>query len=133
MIGKAFTLLETVLDRVIPDKNARAKAKEALLELDKRGDLELLIGQLEINKAEAAHKSLFVAGWRPAVGWICAVSLGYNYVLYPVMQFGVALAMPEPPVLPAVDLAGMMPVLLGMLGLAGYRTIEKRSNVAREE
>ncbi len=133
MIGQALSILTPLLDRVIPDKNARAEAEELLQQMDKRGELDLLVGQLEINKAEAAHKSLFVAGWRPAVGWICAVSLGYNYVLYPVMQFGVALAMPEPPVLPAVDLAGMMPVLLGMLGLAGYRTIEKRSKVAREE
>lgn len=132
MIDKAFSLLDTVLGRILPDKNARAEAREALQKLRDEGELALLVGQMEINKVEAAHKSLFVAGWRPFVGWTCAGSLAYNYVIYPILQFAVVLTMAEPPALPAVEMAGMMPVLLGMLGLAGYRTIEKRDQVARE-
>ena len=133
MISKALSLLDTVLDRVIPDKNARAEAKEQLDLLKSTGELDLLVGQLEVNKVEAAHKSMFVAGWRPAVGWICATALGYNFVIYPVMKFAVVVSMATPPELPVMDTSELMTLLLGMLGLAGYRTYEKRQGVSREQ
>ena len=133
MISKALNLLDTVLDRVIPDKNARAEAKEQLDLLKSTGELDLLVGQLEVNKVEAAHKSMFVAGWRPAVGWICATALGYNFVIYPVMKFAVVVSMAAPPELPVMDTSELMTLLLGMLGLAGYRTYEKRQGVSREQ
>lgn len=132
MIKAALGMLDTVLDRVIPDRNERARAKEMLATLEQNGELQLLLGQLEVNKAEAIHKSLFVAGWRPAVGWICATALGYNFVLYPIMKFTVAVSMATPPDLPMMHVSELMTLLLGMLGLVGSRTVEKRSGVSRE-
>ena len=126
-------MLDLVLARIIPDKNERAKAKEALAVMQTTGELELLAGQLEVNKVEAAHKSLLVAGWRPMVGWICAAALGYNYVIYQVLKTVVALSMESPPELPVMDTGELMPLLLGLLGLAGYRTYEKRTGVSREQ
>lgn len=133
MIKPILSMLDLVLARIIPDKNERAKAKEALAVMQTTGELELLAGQLEVNKVEAAHKSLLVAGWRPMVGWICAAALGYNYVIYQVLKTVVALSMESPPELPVMDTGELMPLLLGLLGLAGYRTYEKRTGVSREQ
>jgi hypothetical protein len=84
-----------------------------------------LKGQLEINKMEAAHKSLFVAGWRPAIGWICAVGLLYNTIVANVL--GIWMEVPE------VDTTLLVPVMMGMLGLGAMRSYEKVNSVAREK
>lgn len=131
MITEIFSIGDKILDRVIPDKNARAAAKEELEKLDQRGELNLLLGQLEINKKEAEHKSIFVAGWRPAVGWVCVIILVYNYIIYPTALFFTTVSMDSPPNLLSLDATGIMPVILGMLGLSGYRSFEKTKNVAR--
>jgi len=111
-----------VLDRVIPDKNARAVAQEALETMDKNGDLELLKGQLEVNKVEAAHKSIFVAGWRPFVGWTCGLALFHHFLVTPILGIWF--------IIPAVEIVAIYPVLMGILGL---RTYEKKAAIAREK
>ena len=125
MIGALSDGISTVLDKFIPDA-------------DKRLEAEQLIGkqiadnankQLEVAKVEAAHKSVFVAGWRPAVGWVCASAFAANFVLIPLARsfaplFGVEL--PEV----TLDLGEMLPVLLGMLGLGGMRSWEKKQGVS---
>lgn len=131
LLGSALTVFDKVLDRVIPDNNARSQAKEALATLDKSGELSLLLGQLEVNKTEAAHPSIFVSGWRPFIGWTCGAGLAYNFILYPILKFIVVITMDIPPVLPVLESGELMTLLLGMLGLAGYRTYEKKSEVAR--
>jgi hypothetical protein len=83
------------------------------------------MGQLEVNKVEAAHKSIFVAGWRPAVGWICGLGLAYNVLAYPIME--VWFTMPE------VNTALLETTLYGMLGLGAMRSFEKMKGVAREK
>ena len=124
-ISALFGIAEKVLDRVIPDTNARKAAQEALDVLDKKGDLDLLMGQLEINKVEAAHKSLFVAGWRPFIGWVCGIGLFYNVLVNPFLAIWF--------VMPEVDPAMLYPVLMGMLGLGGMRSFEKVNKVQREK
>lgn len=120
----AIPILGKVLDRIIPDKNARAAAQEALEAAEQSGELQLIMGQLEINKVEAAHKSLFVAGARPFILWICGVALGYNTLLHPVLDIWVDM--------PEVDTSLLYPVLMGVLGLGGMRSFEKFKGVARE-
>lgn len=131
LLTTGLSILDTVLDRVIPDRNARAEAKELLANMEQAGELRLLFGQLEVNKQEAAHSSVFVSGWRPAVGWICAAGMGYNFVVYPLLKFIVVVYAPEVPELPVLESGELMTLLLGMLGLAGYRTFEKREGVAK--
>ena len=114
-----------ILDKVIPDKNARQAAQLALEAADQRGELDLLLGQLEVNKVEAASKSLFVSGWRPFIGWVCGVGLMYNVLLSPFLDIWFDM--------PSVDPALLYPVLMGMLGLAGARTFEKTKGVSREK
>jgi hypothetical protein len=76
---------------------------------------------MAINRQEAAHKSIFVAGWRPFIGWVCGIGLLYNVLLNPILSVWVTM--------PAVDPAQLYPVLMGMLGLGSLRTVEKIKKV----
>lgn len=119
-----------IFDRVIPDKAAAEKAKTEFAAVAQEQDFSLLLAQIEVNKQEAASSNWFVAGWRPFVGWTCGVALAYTYVLLPLMQFFVYSFAAQETIrqfsrLPKLDLTDLLPILLGMLGLAGYRTIEK--------
>ena len=86
--------------------------------------------QMEINQAEANHPSIFVSGWRPAVGWTCALGLAYQYLLAPLAN-GLLIAFDSSTAFPSLDLSALMPLLLGMLGLAAVRTVEKVKGKAR--
>ena len=92
---------------------------------------ELAKAQLEVNKQEAAHKNLFVAGWRPAVGWVCVLGMASNFMVIPMANFALALA-GSTIIVPILELTEMMPVLMGMLGLGAMRTVEKSKGVQRE-
>ena len=96
----------------------------------------LVQGQLEINKTEAQHGSIFVAGWRPFIGWVCGAALVWNFIIQPLLLW-VAWMMPDLGIdmstAPKLDSGELMTVLLGMLGLGGLRTYEKRLGVSRNE
>jgi hypothetical protein len=120
-----------VVGRFLPeDKEARAKAEHEL-EVQLATHLAKIdVAQLEINKAEAAHRSIFVAGWRPFIGWTCGVALAYTYVVQPILVFSLGQA-GYLITLPTMELGEMMPVLMGMLGLGGLRTFEKFKGVTK--
>ena len=83
------------------------------------------LAQIELNKVEASHRTLFVAGWRPAIGWICAIGLGYMFIVNPTIQWFTGTVGPEMP----TDI--MFELILGMLGLSGLRTYEKLAGKAK--
>ena len=92
---------------------------------------ELAKGQIEINKAEAQHKSIFVAGWRPFIGWTCGVALCWHFVLQPVTLFVctyIGFIVPE---LPTFDMGSLMTILGGLLGLGTLRTYEKQKGLTK--
>ena len=120
-----------LLDKVIPDADERYRLAHEIATLAERQAHEIAKEQIKTNQIEAAHKSLFVAGWRPATGWICASGLGFNYIVVPLGNFYLALS-GSSVVIPSLDLSQMLPVLMGMLGLGAYRTYEKTKSVARE-
>ena len=128
-----------LLDKFIPDKDKRDQLAHDIATMAEKNAFELAKFQLEVNKAEAAHKSLFVAGWRPAVGWVCVLGMAGNFLLIPMANFvlnlrGVIDAATGAIVqIPLIDTATMMPVLMGMLGLGVMRTFEKTKGVAREK
>ena len=101
-------------------------------EIDQRTDL----AQLEVNKTEAAHSSMFVAGWRPAIGWLGAAALGYQFLLYPMLIWIWSLAQAKgviptelkPP--PVLEADALWVILSGILGIAGMRSYEKTKGVA---
>lgn len=134
MLGLIKSALGPILDGVlnlIPDKKARAEAKEKFESQILTAMVGLVQGQLEINKQEAGHKSLFVAGWRPGVGWVCVTALGWNYIFQPIIAWAVFAAGIELADAPRLDMAELVTILLGMLGLGGLRTYEKSIGVAR--
>ena len=113
-----------VIDRVWPDPAQAASAKLELMKLQQSGELALIAGQMDINKVEAANTSVFVSGWRPAIGWVCALAMGYQYLARPLMvAFMPALAFP------GLD-DNLWQLMMGMLGLGGLRTFEKTQGVA---
>ena len=121
-----------LLDKFIEDKDQKNALAHEIATMSERHAQELAKGQLEVNKVEAASKSMFVAGWSPAVGWTCCIALLSNYILIPMANFGLLLAEMNVEV-PSLDMSAMMPVLLGMLGLGAMRTVEKTQKVSREK
>tara|TARA_R100001463_G_scaffold46415_1_gene95005 strand:+ start:845 stop:1246 length:402 start_codon:yes stop_codon:yes gene_type:complete len=122
-----------LLDKFIPDADERARLAHEIATMSERHAQELAKGQLEVNRAEAAHKSLFVAGWRPFVGWTCGIALAWHFVGQPLVVFGIAVAGVDTPELPTFEMESLLTVLLGMLGLGGLRTFEKTKGVSREK
>ena len=128
LIGPATQLL----DKFIEDKDQKAALAHEISTMAERHAQELAKGQLEVNKMEAASSSMFVAGWRPAVGWICALGFLSNFILIPMANFALALASVDIQI-PMIDTSQMMPVLMGMLGLGTLRTVETVRKVSREQ
>ena len=120
MIEKLIKPVAKILDKFIPDKDLKEKLEhEIKLEIQKAN-----IAQIEVNKAEAAHRTVFVAGWRPFIGWTCGLALSYHFILQPIIVFtmsvnGLAYDLPE------FDMGSLMTIILGMLGLGGMRSFEK--------
>ena len=133
-VSAIFDLGKSAIERIWPDPIKRAEEVRKLEEMRQTGDLaqlnahvQLMLGQLEVNKAEAQHKSIFVAGWRPAVGWVCVSVLAFNYVGVYLMEFAVAF-MDAPPAVPArFDMSELWPILLGMLGIGTMRSVDKKN------
>ena len=124
-------IIDKALD-LIPNENDRQRAKEDM----ERGILDAanqaLLGQLEINKVEAAHKSIFVAGWRPFIGWVCGAGIAWAFIGQPIANWAVeAFGLGVP--LPIIPTDNLMELVLAMLGMGGLRTFEKLRGVAREK
>lgn len=125
-----------ILDKIFPDKTAAEAAKVRLVELAQQGELaritadtQLATAQAETNKIEASSTSLFVSGWRPAVGWVCVLTIGFKYIGGPLL-FMIGQAAGHPIDLPKIDTEELWPLLLGMLGLGGLRSWEKVKKAA---
>ena len=122
-VGAVADLANTVIGRLWPNKSEQERAQMAAA-------LTIVQGQLDTNRAEAASPSVFVAGWRPAVGWVCVAALACQYVARPLLQWAGAVSGHPMPVLPGID-DTLWQLLLGMLGLGGLRSYEKARGVAR--
>ncbi len=134
MIGLIGAILPSVMEvagRFLPeDKEKRAAAER---EIEAQLTLHLAkidLAQLDINKTEAAHRSVFVSGWRPFIGWSCGAAMALNFIVFPLASFVLAQTghLIE---LPTLDMSEMMPVLMGLLGLGGLRTVEKIKQVSK--
>ena len=122
--------LGTLIDRLIPDRAAAEKAKaEMEAELIRAGN-EAALAQVEVNKIEAGHSSVFVAGWRPSIGWVCAAGLAWAFVLAPIASWALVVLGVKAE-LPAIQFDHLFELVLAMLGIGGLRTFEKLRGVAR--
>ena len=133
-IGNIVKSVFDGVDELVTSDEERAKADLELKRLgleEKKIEAGLLKGQMEINKEEAKHKSFFVAGWRPAIGWVGASSLAYQFLIYPFLVWGWSLLQARsivptemnPP--PMLDTDALWVLLSGMLGIAGMRSFDK--------
>lgn len=122
----------SLLDKIIPDPQAKADAQLKMLEMAQKGELaaldaemKLAMGQLEVNKVEAGTDT-FRGGWRPAAGWVCSVGLAYTFLVQPILPWLVTVAGgTNVPPMPNIDTESLMVLLMGMLGLGGLRTYER--------
>lgn len=141
-VGAILKLGEMAINKIWPDKTKRAEEMRKLRELEQRGDLaelnahvQLLLAQIDLNKTEAQSGSLFIAGWRPFIGWAGGFALAYAGIIYPLLTWFWALAqgmgwIPKelsPP--PFVESATLGAIVTGMLGIGGMRSYDKRGNV----
>jgi|TARA_R110000744_G_scaffold36954_1_gene84999 hypothetical protein len=130
LLPSLIPIVGDVLDRFFPNKEEKERAQREIESKLTEHLAQIDLAQLEVNKQEAAHRSLFIAGWRPFIGWTCGLALFYTYLIQPMATFVLAQT-GELIQLPQVDLSMMMPVLLGMLGLGGLRSFEKYKGVSK--
>ena len=130
MLSALIGPVSAILDKAIPDKDLKEKLAHEIATMAERHTHEQVQAQLEINKAEAAHENLFVAGWRPACGWVCVFGMAGNFLVIPLANMTLELFETGVEV-PMIDLSTMLPVLMGMLGLGGLRTFEKVKNAQK--
>jgi hypothetical protein len=125
--GGIMALAKPVLDRFFPDPKVRQE-----FELAMRGlDWQLIAGQLEINKAEAANPRLFVSGWRPFIGWVGGVGLAWQFVLAPICAWALSLFSPGTP-LPVLDGSGeLMALVTALLGIGAMRSYDKTKGTSK--
>lgn len=129
LLGPGLEMIGKLVDR-IPDPKARERA-----ELEMKADLlkfaaEQSQAQMEVNKVEAAHQSIFVAGWRPFIGWMGGVSLGYAFLLQPILSWFLAIVGVGTP-LPAPNTEAMMALVTAMLGVTAARSFDKWKGTSR--
>jgi len=135
-ISAALDIGKMAISRIWPDPAQQADAQLKLSKLAQDGDLaglqaevQLLLGQMDINKIEAASKSLFVSGWRPFIGWVCGFGIAWNFIFQPLISWIAFLFDVDLKGAPQLDISDLMTLLLGMLGLAAQRTYEKKHKV----
>jgi len=125
MLNLLIAPIASLLDKFIPDKDARDKLAHEIATMSVKQAHEIQMSQIKVNEVQAAHKSLFVAGSRPSIMWICALGLLYAVFLHPILD--IWFTMPE------VNTEVLTPVMMGLLGLGGMRSFEKAKGVAREK
>jgi hypothetical protein len=130
MLDLLITPISKILDKFIPDADEKNRLAHEIATMADKMAHDRIMAQIEVNKAEASHRSMFVSGWRPFIGWSCGSALAYHFIIQPVLVFvltmyGMNVDLPE------FDMSSLMTVLMGMLGLGGLRTYEKTKGVAK--
>lgn len=127
-IGGIIDTISSVVDKLVPDKGQAAEFKHEIAMSLVNSDM----AQMDINKEEAKHPSIFVAGWRPAVGWVCVIALGGQFVIFPIMDWMCAIWWPDV-VAPSLEMHELMTLLMGLLGMGTLRTFDKTQGTARHK
>ncbi len=131
-LSAILNIISIGIDKIFPDKDKAEAAKLEMFKLGQQGQLQeamntfqLAMEQTKVNTEEAKSQSVFVAGWRPFIGWVCGVALAYNYVVMPFIVWLSTWGSKTAPGMPVLDMGELMTLLFGMLGLGAMRTYEK--------
>lgn len=130
MVNLLIPAVTGLLNKFIPDADERQKLAHEIATMSQKMAHESALLQIEVNKEEAKHRSSFVAGWRPFIGWTCGLALAYHFILQPILTLILAISGITID-LPVFDMSSLMTVLMGMLGLGGLRTYEKVKDKTR--
>ena len=137
LIGPLLELGKSLINRFFPDPAQAAAAQFELLKMAQTGELaqlaaesEIAKAQLAVNAAEAASGNAWAAGWRPSVGYVCVAGLGYTFLLQPLLPWVAAVFGMSVPPLPSLDTNVLMTLLLGMLGIGGMRSYDKKQGTS---
>ena len=130
MLQDLINPISSILDKVIPDADKRAELAHEIATMADKHSHENALAQVEVNKIDQQSQSKFKSWWRPAVAWICVIAFGWHFVLQPIALFifaifGVTVVLPE------FDMQALWPVLFGLLGIGGYRSLEKFKGVTK--
>ena len=120
-----------LLDKFIPDADQKQKLAHEIATMAQKQAHQNAMAQIQVNRAEAASNSIFKGGWRPFIGWTCGIAFAYHFVLQPLLIFILTYAGHPIPPLPEFDMASLMTVLGGLLGLGGLRTFEKYKGIIK--
>ena len=129
ILGPILEVGKTLLDRFIPDPEKKREAEMELVRMAADGELKQTIAQLEINAREAAHPSIWVAGWRPYFGWVGGTAFAYVGIIKPLLTWVASIK--GWPVPPDIDTEFLWVVVSGLLGIGGLRTVEKFKGVTK--
>jgi len=128
ILGDIISTVGGIIEKMVPDKDKASELKHeismSLVNLD--------LAQMEVNKEEAKNPSIFVSGWRPAVGWVCVAALAFNYIISPLGNWAAAIWMPEVS-LPSLEIGELMTLLFGLLGMGTLRSYDKKQGTARHK
>lgn len=128
IIGDLIGVVGNVIEKIVPDKGKAAEMKHEIAMAVYASDL----GQISVNQEEAKHPSVFVSGWRPAVGWVCVMALFFNYILSPLLAWAAVIWWPGA-IIPSLDISELLTLLFGLLGMGTLRSYDKRVGTARHK
>ncbi len=117
----------TGLDGLFTSDDERLTHGEVMKRIEQRPYL----AQIKLNMVEASHRTIFVAGWRPFIGWVCGAGIAYHFIFQPIIAWGMAFAYPELIAPPVLDFAPLLTLVMSLLGLGVLRTAEKARGLAR--
>ena len=126
-IATPISAVGKIIDNIFTSKDEKLSHEEVRMRLLNEPGM----AQVELNKIEAQHRTIFVAGWRPFIGWVCGTGIGMNFVIRPLLNYLLIVFRPEVPIMESLDMTTLIPLLLGLLGIGGLRTYEKLKGVAK--
>jgi len=127
LAGDVIEAVGKVADGLFTSDEERLTHAEVMERLRQRPHL----AQVAVNRTEASHRSTWVAGWRPAIGWTCAAGLGYHFILHPLLAWAVSIGDASISLPPDIDVGPLLTLVMSMLGLGGLRTFEKAKGLTR--